>query len=110
MIEADPGLRSVLADVLAEEGYGILRARGGADGLRIAQEHRPDAILLDLGLTIGPGLELLERLRAGEATRYVPVVAMTGGPPEAVAGREPQPDSVLPKPFDRMPCSRMWRA
>jgi DNA-binding response OmpR family regulator len=100
VIEADPALRSLLADILAEEGYAVLQARGGADGLRIAREQRPEAILLDLGPAPDRGLELLERLRAGERTRYIPLVGITAGPTEAVAGREPRPDGVLSKPFD----------
>ena len=100
VIEADLSLRALLVDVLSEEGYAIVQARRDTDGLRIAQEYRPGAILLDLGPVPERGLELLERLRTGEGTRHIPVVAITSDPSEAVLGSGPQPDGVLPMPFD----------
>ena len=100
VIEADPSLRALLADVLVEEGYAVLQAQRGMDGLRIAQEHRPGAILLDFGPVPERGLELLERLRSGEGTRHIPVIAITSGGSGAVRSREPRPDGVLPMPFD----------
>lgn len=100
VVEPDPALRAVLADILVAEGYAVVQAECAADGLRIAREHRPDAILLDLGAAPERAFQLMEQLRATQATRYIPVVAIASGGPMAVAGRALRPAGVLPKPFD----------
>jgi two-component system response regulator MprA len=100
VIEADPDLRALLADLLAAEGYAVAAAQGEADGLDAVRNLHPEMLLLDIGPEAGRGLELLERLRAGEPTRYIPVLAITGQAPEAVAGLPARLDGVLRMPFD----------
>ena len=100
VVEADPDLRALLVDVLADEGYGVVAAQGEADGLYAVRNHHPKMLLLDIGPETGPGLKLLERLRAGEPTRYIPAMAITGQSPEEVAAHEARLDGVVRMPFD----------
>lgn len=99
VVEDDAALRGLLADILADEGYAVLEAERGARGLELALEHAPALILTDQGLPEMSGLELLERLRAGESTRHIPVVLISGLGAEVGPGGS-HPDRILMKPFD----------
>lgn len=100
LVEDDAWLRAVLATLLADEGYAVLQAGSGPQGCRLAQEHQPDAIVLDLGLPWRSGLSVLDDLRHDERTRRTPVLLMTGSPDlareAAVDGRPVQ----VHKPLD----------
>ena len=99
VVEDDAALRGLLTDVLDHEGYTVLEAERGLQGLRLAQEHEPSLVLTDQTLPGMSGLELLEELRAGEGTRHIPVVLISGFSVEILGG-EPHPDRILAKPFD----------
>src|SRR5436309_4171483 len=77
IIEDERGLTDVLAYNLQREGYDILIAHDGQEGLRKAQMHLPDVILLDLMLPGLDGLEVCRELRAGERTKQVPILMLT---------------------------------
>lgn len=102
LIEHDPWLRSLLTNVLAnDEGYTVLPAASGQAGLRLAQQHPPDVILLDLALPDQSGLEVLRQLKTQPPTRGIPVLVVsrytTQLPPDTVsevAGTVPQPFSL----------------
>jgi PAS domain S-box-containing protein len=63
IIDDDDDLRDSLGDILDDEGWGLLSAATCASGLRLADEHRPDAVLLDLKLPDGWGTSLLPDLK-----------------------------------------------
>jgi two-component system, NtrC family, response regulator AtoC len=60
-----------LSSLLADEGYSVLQADRGEQGLRLAMREEPDLILLDIRLPDLDGLSLLERLRAGHSDAAV---------------------------------------
>jgi two-component system cell cycle response regulator DivK len=64
-------------DVLQAQGYATLEAVTGEDGVRLAREHRPDLVLMDIQLPGISGIEALAQLRADAATSSIPVVAVT---------------------------------
>ena len=99
VVEDDAALRGLLTDVLDQEGYTVLVAERGSQGLLLAQEHEPSLILTDQTLPGMSGLELLEELRSGEGTRHIPVVLISGFGVQILGG-EPRPDRILAKPFD----------
>ncbi len=66
------------ARMLRLEGYTVFIADNAEDGLRAAERHRPDAVILDLRMPLIDGLAFLRRLRAREATRGTPVAIVTG--------------------------------
>ena len=78
VVEDDTSLRDLLHEVLVDEGYRVLRAADGVEGLRLAVADRPAMILLDMGIPPSSGTELLARLRQDRATAHIPVVALTG--------------------------------
>jgi two-component system cell cycle response regulator DivK len=63
--------------VLQAQGYATLEAVTGEDGVRLAREHRPDLVLMDIQLPGISGIEALAQLRADGTTASIPVVAVT---------------------------------
>lgn len=63
--------------MLRFSGYEVIEATSGEDGVRLAASEHPDLILMDPQLPGIDGAEALRRIRAGEQTRAVPVVAVT---------------------------------
>ena len=64
-------------DVLQAQGYATLEAVTGEDGVRLALEHRPDLVLMDIQLPGINGIEALRQIRAESATATIPIVAVT---------------------------------
>ena len=64
-------------DILQAQGYTTLEAVTGEEGVRLAREHRPDLVLMDIQLPGINGIEALRQLRADGATAAIPVVAVT---------------------------------
>ena len=60
-----------------KEGFAFLSARTGAEGLQIAKTEQPDLILLDLVLIKESGVDILEKLKADEAVKNIPVIILT---------------------------------
>ncbi len=64
-------------DVLEAHGYNVLQAKDGMEGWRLAREHRPDLILMDIKLPDVSGLEVTKRLKDDETLKSIPVIAIT---------------------------------
>ena len=77
VVEDNDKNRKLVRDVLTATGYRLVEAATGEDGVRLAREHRPNLILMDIQLPGIDGMEALRRLRADEATRPIPVIAVT---------------------------------
>ena len=73
VIEDDASFARILFDLAHEMHYRCLVAHSAADGLKAANEQLPDAILLDLGLPDGSGLDLLQKLKDNPRARHIPV-------------------------------------
>jgi DNA-binding response OmpR family regulator len=74
MVEDQRGFRRIYQDVLTGGGYDVLTAEDGEIGWTLAREKKPDLILLDLGLPKLNGFEVLQKVRADESTRGIPVL------------------------------------
>lgn len=68
---------TVVGDGLYSIGYQVMTAINGKDALKIAQDSRPDVILLDVVMPEMDGYEVCRRLKEVEATKYIPVVMLT---------------------------------
>jgi two-component system, cell cycle response regulator DivK len=64
-------------DVLQAKGYQTLEAVNGEDGVRLALEHKPDMVLMDIQLPDINGIEAFTRIRADAGAAHIPVVAFT---------------------------------
>jgi DNA-binding response OmpR family regulator len=83
LIEDDVDAAEMYRLRLVADGYAVVVAHDGSEGLRIAAEDAPDFVYLDLRLPGLDGFEVLERLRADEATTHIPVIILSNyGEPE----------------------------
>ena len=99
VIEDEPDLRAGLQHNLELEGFKVLTAADGREGLRKAKEGQAALILLDLMLPGMPGLEVLRHLR--DTGREIPVIIVSakGQDRDKVQGLELGADDYLTKPF-----------
>jgi len=77
VVEDNDRNMKLFRDVLQATGYRTLEAPTGAAALELAAKHAPDLVLMDIQLPDIDGVEALNRLRADERTRAIPVVALT---------------------------------
>lgn len=64
-------------DLLEAHGYNILQTKDGVEALRIARQHHPDLILMDIQLPEVSGLEVTKWIKEDDVLRTIPVVAVT---------------------------------
>ena len=69
--------RKLARDVLEFAGFRTLEAAGGAEGLSLAVEHRPDLVLMDIRMPDMNGPDVLRKLREDERVAAIRVVALT---------------------------------
>jgi two-component system cell cycle response regulator DivK len=77
VIEDNEKNRKLSRDVLDVSGYRTLETSTGEEGVRLAREHEPALVLLDIHLPGIDGIETFQRLRADPATAAIPVIAVT---------------------------------
>lgn len=98
VVEDDPRIRTAVAKGLAERGHAVLGAATGLGALSEIVDHRPDVVVLDLGLPDIDGLELLRMLRA---VSTVPVIVATARDDEGEIVRtlDAGADDYVVKPY-----------
>src|SRR5277367_2343125 len=74
IMEDQKGFRKIYRDVLENEGYSVLEGTNGEEGWEIIITQKPDLVLLDLGLPILDGFQVLEKIRRSEQTKSIPVI------------------------------------
>ena len=101
IVEDDSSLAEILAYNIRQEGYEVLTARDGQDGLQQARTRMPDLIILDLLLPIMDGLEVCRRLRADQETASQLILMLTAKSEETdeVVGFSVGADDYVSKPF-----------
>ncbi len=67
----------VVAIKLRNNGYDAITAGDGAEGYELACSEQPDIIIADFQMPVMSGLELIEKLRANEGTRDIPIILLT---------------------------------
>lgn len=102
IVEDDPQNRKLFRDLLAFRGYTTLEAMDGKQGVEIALERKPDLIVMDIQMPVMDGLEATRILKADDATREIPVIALTALAMEGDEERilEAGFDGYIAKPID----------
>jgi len=77
IVEDNENNMMLVRDVLEMKGYSVLAATTGTEGVRLAIERRPDLILMDIQLPDIDGITALGQIRASEAARKIPVLAVS---------------------------------
>jgi DNA-binding response OmpR family regulator len=100
VIDDDGAVRDLMQRFLAKEGFGVVTASGGEQGLRLAREVVPDAITLDVMMPGMDGWSVLASLKADASTADIPVVMLTIVDDRNL-GYALGADDYLTKPIDR---------
>ena len=77
IIEDDKFLRELLVKKVGSEGYEVVVATDGEEGLKMAKEEKPNLILLDLILPAMDGFEVLRQIKEAEETKHIPVIILS---------------------------------
>ena len=99
IIEDEPHIVLGLTDALEFEGFAVVSAGKGKDGVLLAKAEKPDAVLLDLMLPDTNGFQVCEELRRWD--RFVPIVMLTARSQEIdkIRGLDAGADDYVTKPF-----------
>jgi phosphoribosyl 1,2-cyclic phosphodiesterase/CheY-like chemotaxis protein len=102
IIDDDPGFRSVLGETLQENGWQVLEAGEGDEGIRMARMHRPEAILCDLLMPRRNGFHVCRSLRSDAELRHAKIIITSGRDYDSdrLAAFEAGADDYLTKPVE----------
>ncbi len=100
VVEDDESVRDVVRRYLEREDYDVLLAGNGKEGLRAAQDHAPDLVVLDIMLPGLDGFSVCKALR-GQSEAYIPIIMLTalGEVDNRITGLELGADDYVSKPF-----------
>ena len=100
LVEDNEMNRDMLSRRLVRNGYEVSLAMDGQQGVDMAVSERPDLILMDMSLPVIDGWEATRRIKANDATRQVPVIALTA---HAMAGDREKAIEVGCDDYDTKP-------
>jgi two-component system, cell cycle response regulator DivK len=101
IVEDQEDNRAILRDLLSAAGYELIEATNGQEGVALAQQERPDLILMDIQLPVIDGYEATRRIKGDRALGAIPIIAVTS---YALSGDELKArtagcDGYVTKPF-----------
>jgi CheY-like chemotaxis protein len=101
-IDDDARMLEFYEAVLDPRGYRTLTVTNGLQGLALAQQDRPDVILLDVMLAGLSGFDICRKFRADDGLRTIPIILITGMEPPSGGPTRPEvrADVILRKPVD----------
>jgi len=100
VIEDDPWTRTITTALLAGEGFAVVEAKNGEEGLQLARSHAPQAVLLDLALPTKSGLDVLRELKSDKTTSEIPVIIVSAYGALMNEADAHHAAGVIQKPFD----------
>lgn len=102
VVDDDMGISRMLRTLLVGEGFEVVLAHNGTDGIEAALTCAPDVVLLDVMMPGMSGFDMCRRLRAHPKTSYVCVILVTAkaGSSDKVEGLRAGADDFITKPFD----------
>jgi CheY-like chemotaxis protein len=100
LVEDNEMNRDMLSRRLVRNGYEVVIAIDGQQGVDMALSERPDLILMDMSLPVIDGWEATRRVKANDATRQIPVIALTA---HAMAGDREKAMEVGCEDYDTKP-------
>jgi len=101
IVDDEADLLELIEYNLKREGYNVLKAENGAEGLRLARKHHPDLVLLDIMMPRMTGTDVLRAMKDEPDLRAVPVIFLTARADEEteIEGLDIGADDFLPKPI-----------
>ena len=112
VMEDEDALATLLSYNLEKEGYRVVVASDGEEGMLQIEERLPDLVLLDWMLPKVSGIEVCRRLRARNETRNIPIIMLTarGEETDRIRGLDTGADDYIVKPFSMSELSARIRA
>ncbi len=100
LVDDEPDLIELLQYALENAGYRVVTAGDGEEGLRVAEEERPDLAVLDIMMPKMDGIQLTQRLRENAQLRLTPILMLTARAEEGdeIAGLDAGADDYVTKP------------
>jgi DNA-binding response OmpR family regulator len=102
IVDDDPGIRMLLSKFLEREGFEIILAQDGLEGVELAKEHHPDLIMLDVVMPRMDGLTAARLIKFYKPLSSVPVIFLTAkdADKEIKLAEKARADVYITKPFD----------
>ncbi|OGC23671.1 hypothetical protein A2291_04130 [candidate division WOR-1 bacterium RIFOXYB2_FULL_42_35] len=102
LVDDDPGMRSLLTTVLKDEGYNVITASDGQEGLQRARNETPNLIILDVTMPKLSGYKVARMLKFDTRFEHIPIIMQTAKDSEAEVqtGLNMGVDAYLTKPYD----------
>ena len=97
IVDDDKGFSDILVDFALAKSFRVLQAYTGNEGLRLAREHKPDALLLDINLPDISGWDVLRQIREDQELRHINVHVMSAYDRDVTAHYQ-ENEEYLPKP------------
>ncbi|HHZ7305510.1 TPA: two-component system response regulator GlrR [Escherichia coli] len=101
LVDDDPGLLKLLGLRLASEGYSVVTAESGAEGLRVLNREKVDLVISDLRMDEMDGMQLFAEIQKVQPGMPVIILTAHGSIPDAVAATQQGVFSFLTKPVDK---------
>ncbi|CAK0752346.1 DNA-binding transcriptional activator KdpE [uncultured Gammaproteobacteria bacterium] len=98
VIDDEPQIRRFLRVSLDADGYGVIEAGDGGEGLKACVREKPDLVILDLGLPDRDGIEVIQRIREWSAVPII-VLSIRTGEADKVTALDHGADDFVTKPF-----------
>jgi len=101
VVDDETDLLDLIEYNLHKEGFKVLKAENGEEGIKVAKEHRPDLILLDIMMPKMDGLEAVEIMRKDEELQKTPIIFLTARSDEKteIDGLNKGGDDYITKPI-----------
>jgi DNA-binding response OmpR family regulator len=102
VVDDDPVILKLLEVNFEMEGFSVLVAHGGAEGIEVARNERPDVIVSDIMMPKVSGLELVLALKGDPDTRHIPIILLSAKAQNADvrSGLDAGADDYVTKPFE----------
>ena len=100
VVEDDDETRLMLREALTDEGFEVLTAQDGSHALRTVAAGRPDVVVIDFGLPVMSGPEVVQEWRTRRPDDQVPIIGMSALPDGPDVAHRLHLSSFLRKPFE----------
>lgn len=101
VVDDEQDLLDLIEYNLRQEGYSVLKAENGKDGIQMAKEHMPDLVLLDIMMPQMDGIEVCDRMREDPTLTHIPIIFLTARSDEKteIEGLNKGADDFITKPI-----------
>ncbi|MFD2531169.1 response regulator transcription factor [Gracilimonas halophila] len=101
VVDDEKDLLDLIEYNLKKENFDVLKAENGEEGIKIAKEHKPDLVLMDIMMPKMDGMEAVEKMRADNDLKSIPIIFLTARSDEKteVEGLNKGGDDYITKPI-----------